>query len=388
MGGRVMLKLQGQIQVERAVAERSYLVTVTTNGNLPAVLRGRMALLTSDPVTGDGYQAVLYRGSAAHSGNAQTDVFRLSQDYDYLSDGDIVKLCPSTGEFRCLYRRASLHNTILLTERCDHFCLMCSQPPKPQDDAWLLEEAYDLMRMIPPDTERLGFSGGEPTLYRGRLIALLEHTLRYLPRTALDLLSNGRAFQDRAFTRAYAAVRHPNIVVGIPIYSDDPVRHDYVVQSHGAFDETVRGILALKEYGQKVEIRIVIHQQTIDRLLQTCEFIVRNLLFVDHVALMGLEITGFTRPNINLLWIDPYEYKEVLSEAVALLTANGIPTSVYNHQLCTVNPDIWGSCRQSISDWKREYVEECVKCSKRGECGGLFSSSKAHRHSGHIRAFT
>ena len=383
-----MLKLQGQIQVERAVAKCSYLVTVTTNNNLPAVLRARRALLTSDPFRGSGYQAVLYRGSAAYQGDIQTDVFSLSQDYEYLSDGDIVKLSPSTGELRCLYRRASLHNTILLTERCDHFCLMCSQPPKPQDDAWLLEEAYDLMRMIPPDTERLGFSGGEPTLYRGRLIALLEHTLRYLPRTALDLLSNGRAFQDRAFTHAYAAVRHPNLVVGIPIYSDDPVRHDYVVQSRGAFDETVRGILTLKEYGQKVEIRIVLHQQTIGRLLQTCEFVVRNLLFVDHVALMGLEITGFTRPNLNLLWIDPYEYKDILSEAVALLRSNGIPTSVYNHQLCTVNPDVWENCRQSISDWKREYIPQCAKCLKQAECGGLFSSSKAHRHSSHIRAFS
>jgi hypothetical protein len=31
---------------------------------------------------------------------------------------------------------------------------------------------------------------------------------------------------------------------------------------------------------------------------------------------MGLEITGFARPNSNMLWIDPYEYKDILSEAV------------------------------------------------------------------------
>jgi His-Xaa-Ser system radical SAM maturase HxsC len=242
--------------------------------------------------------------------------------------------------------------------------------------------------MIPPETERLGFSGGEPTLYRGRLIELLDHTQRYLPRTDLDILSNGRAFSDRGFARAYAAVNHPNLVVGIPIYSDDPVRHDYVVQSQGAFDETIRGILNLKEYRQKVEVRIVLHQQTIGRLVQTCEFLVRNLLFVDHVALMGLEITGFTRPNLDLLWIDPYEYKETLSEAVALLKAHRIPLSVYNHQLCTVNPDIWDRCQRSISDWKREYIQECVSCTRRSECGGLFSSSKMYRHSSHIKSFT
>jgi len=103
---------------------------------------------------------------------------------------------------------------------------------------------------------------------------------------------------------------------------------------------------------------------------------------------MGLEITGFTRPNLGLLWIDPYEYKDVLSEAIAVLNAYGIAASVYNHQLCTVNPDVRGNYRKSISDWKNEYLDECTSCTKRDECGGLFSSSKLYKHSAHIRPFT
>ncbi len=61
--------------------------------------------------------------------------------------------------------------------------------------------------------------------------------------------------------------------------------------------------------------------------------------------------------------------------------------SVYNHQLCTVNPDISKVYRKSISDWKNEYVDECAKCSRRGDCGGFFSSSVMYRRSSHIRAF-
>jgi hypothetical protein len=105
---------------------------------------------------------------------------------------------------------------------------------------------------------------------------------------------------------------------------------------------------------------VVIHRQIIDRLVLLCEFIARNLLFVDHVALMGLGITGFTRANLNELWIDPYEYKDTLSQAVSLLAAYGMNVSVYNHQRCVVNDDILGAYRQSISDWKAEYVEECT----------------------------
>lgn len=100
------------------------------------------------------------------------------------------------------------------------------------------------------------------------------------------------------------------------------------------------GVLSLKRLKQKVEIRVVLHRQTIGRLPQLAEFLVRNLLFVDHVALMGLEMTGFTRANLDLLWIDPYEYKDVLSEAVATLMTYGVSVSVYNHPLCVVNPDI------------------------------------------------
>jgi His-Xaa-Ser system radical SAM maturase HxsC len=263
---------------------------------------------------------------------------------------------------------------------------MCSQPPKEIDDSWLLDEAKALISLIPQETRTLGFSGGEPTLYGPKFIELLQHTKECLPTTAIDVLSNGRAFKDITFARLYAGVEHPDLQVGIPIYSDDPVRHDYVVQSRGAFDETIQGILNLKSLHQRVEIRIVIHRQTVDRLVQTCEFIARNLLFVDHVALMGLEITGFTRPNLDMIW-DPYEYKDTLSEAVHLLNSYGMSSSVYNHQLCTVNADVMPNYRKSISDWKNEFLDECLVCTRREECGGLFSSSKMYRHSAYINAF-
>ncbi len=356
------------------------------------VLRKRMALLargsTLSESDGMGFKAVLTEREDCKDRYSDSDVLTISNDYDYLSEGDIIRLDPVTGSMRSLFRRNSLHNTILLTEQCNHYCLMCSQPPKRADDSWLLKEAFELVDLIPRDTQAIGFSGGEPTLYGDKLIELLAHVKRNLPNTAVDILSNGRTFKDFEFAKKYAAVCHPDILVGIPIYSDDPVRHDYVVQSKGAFDETVRGILNLKRVQQKVEIRVVIHKQTIDRLVKTCEFIARNLLFVDHVALMGLEITGFTRANLDDLWIDPYEYKDVLSEAVSLLNSYGMTSSVYNHQLCTVNSDVLGNYRKSISDWKNEYLEECASCTKFVECGGLFSLAKMYKHSQYIRAFT
>jgi His-Xaa-Ser system radical SAM maturase HxsC len=387
MGESLMLKLHGQLPIVHAATRAPYLVTVTKNGQLPTDLKQVRALLMEPGMDPTGFKTILTRGGEKRVGSPENDVFELSDGYKYLDEGDILRVDPGSGSMRCLYRRKSLHNTILLTERCNHYCLMCSQPPKQIDDSWLMDEAMELIGLIPPETEALGFSGGEPTLYGTRFIELLQYTKTQLPTTAIDVLSNGRAFKDLAFAKQYAAIQHPDLLIGIPIYSDDPVRHDYVVQSRGAFEDTIQAILNLKAVEQRVEIRIVIHRQTVDRLVQTCEFIARNLLFVDHVALMGLEITGFTRPNLDLLWIDPYDYKDVLSEAVALLNAYGMTASVYNHQVCTVNPDVLGNYRKSISDWKNEYLDACEPCRRREECGGFFSSSKRYKHSAHITAF-
>ena len=382
-----MLKLGGRIKALRISNHHPSLLTLTTNPSLPSAIRDRYALLCSEPVaSAAGFGAVLLRGPAGVA--VENDVYALPEDFSYLKDGDIVSIDPIRQNLQALFRKSSPNNTILLTEQCNHYCLMCSQPPKVIDDSYLLERAFDLISLIPKDTQSLGFSGGEPTLYGDRLIDLIKHTKIQLPHTSNDILSNGRRFKDKEFARRFAGIKHPDCMIGIPIYSDDPVRHDYVVQAHGAFDETIQGILNLKRFGQKVEIRIVLHKETIGRLVRTCEFICRNLLFVDHVALMGLEITGFTRPNLDLLWIDPYDYRDTLSEAVEVLNTYGMNASVYNHQLCVINRDVEKNYRKSISDWKNEYLDACGPCTRKAECGGFFASSKMYRYSDHIKAFT
>jgi His-Xaa-Ser system radical SAM maturase HxsC len=173
-------------------------------------------------------------------------------------------------------------------------------------------------------------------------------------------------------------------MIGTPLYSDIPHRHDFVVQADRAFDQTVRGIMNLARCGVSVEIRMVIHRETADRLPEFARFVARNLPFVDHVALMGLEMMGFVRMNLDTLWIDPVEYQPQLRQAVTHLQRHGLSVSIYNHQLCVLDRELWPVARKSISDWKNEYLEECDGCAARDLCGGFFSSSSL-RHSDHIR---
>lgn len=365
-----------------------FVALLSSDANLPTPLRRTRGLIvTSNVVDGFSFYVARQRDRAVleHLPTGARAVV-LPDDYDYLDDGDVVRFNPGREAVKVLFRKKSSYNWFLLTERCNNYCLMCSQPPKPGDDSWLVDEVLQTLPLIDPDTPEIGFSGGEPTLLGDDLFRVLNATKSWLPRTAVHVLSNGRAFADATFAEKYAAVRHHDLMVGIPIYSDLSHVHDYVVQGDGAFDETIRGILNLKRLGERVEVRVVIHKQTYERLPELAMFLVRNLLFVDQVVLMGLEMTGFTKANLNDLWIDPVEYQEELDEAVRILRSRRMTVSIYNHQLCLLRPSLWPFAKKSISDWKNIYMPECEPCVRKNQCGGFFASATL-RYSGHIRPF-
>jgi hypothetical protein len=129
----------------------------------------------------------------------------------------------------------------------------------------------------------------------------------------------------------------------------------------------------------------VLHAITAPRIVATCRWIARNLPFVDHVALMGLENTGFAIANDELLWIDPMDYREQLAEAVDVLTASKVRVSVYNLPRCVLDRSVWPFAAQSISDWKNGFVSECDRCGEKPRCSGFFTTGRPHYSRG-IRA--
>jgi His-Xaa-Ser system radical SAM maturase HxsC len=310
----------------------------------------------------------------------------LPEALGYLDSGDVVRIDPGRAHLYVLYRRSSPHNSFLVTERCNSRCLMCSQPPRDVDDGYLVEELLAAIPLLSPETEVIGFTGGEPTLLNDRFLHLLACAKEHLPNTHVDVLTNGRLFAYLRYAEQVAAVEHPSLILCIPLYSDVDSVHDFVVQAPGAFDQTVRGLLNLGRMGVAVEVRVVIHAQTWRRLPQLAEFLAMNLPFVSHVALMGLEVTGFARANLPGLWVDPVEYQAELTEAVEILAGSELPVSIYNHQLCVLPQPLWEYSQRSISDWKNSYIAECEGCAVRSDCGGFFTTSGG-RYSAHIQRF-
>ncbi|MGZ8945730.1 MAG: His-Xaa-Ser system radical SAM maturase HxsC [Methylococcaceae bacterium] len=355
--------------------EQPFIAKITTNSALPKALRAKQVLLMSrseEPIP-DGFGLVLvaYDNELPSFDNA----VRLAPELRYLKEHDVIKFYPDILKIDALYRKEANTNSFLVTERCNSFCIMCSQPPRDIDDHYLVDDMLAALPLLHPDTHEIMITGGEPTLWGDDFIRLVQATKNHLPNTVLHILSNGRTFKDLNLAIKVANVKHHDVMIGIPLYADYSQLHDFIVQADNAFDDTIRGILNLKRCKVPVEIRIVIHKENYHRLPKLAEFITRNLLFVDHVAIMGLEFMGFAKSNLKALWIDPYDYQTELRDAVETLANAKIRVSIYNTPLCLVPEPIRRYSANSISDWKNDYLDACTDCTAKQQCGGFFSSN-------------
>jgi sulfatase maturation enzyme AslB (radical SAM superfamily) len=169
-----MLPLYGTASFSRGVAADtlSSVVRLRSDFDLPGMHDANFALVRSEVelkqamnahcsavmiVSDDELEAVPHASQSAR-------LIRVPGKFDYLSDGDIIGFQPQSGKFRTLYRPSSRHNSFLVTDRCNHYCLMCSQPPKDIDDRWLSNELKTALPLVAKDTKSLCFTGGEPLL--------------------------------------------------------------------------------------------------------------------------------------------------------------------------------------------------------------------------------
>lgn len=287
-----------------------------------------------------------------------------------LQNGDIVRLDPRAKRIIRLYKRGANSNAIFLTEQCNCNCIMCPQPPK-NDSSVRLSEILEFIKCLPNQLEDLAITGGEPTVCRDEFFAVLE-ALKEVNCGHIHVLSNARLLRDLSYADEIASLCLPNLTFGVPLYSARPSLHDYIVQSKGAFDQTVDGIFNLARNNIPVELRTVIHKQTYQELPQLAEFAYFNLPFIYHFALMGMENMGYVKKNWDLLWINPLEYQKELFSTVQYLYRRGINVSIYNLPLCLLDKKLWPFARKSISDFKEAFAEACHMCSVKTECPGLF----------------
>lgn len=296
--------------------------------------------------------------------------------------GDIVKILPS-GTLIVLYETASSDNALFVSEQCNNKCIMCPQIMKKQPSDFLQEnlEIIDLMDRSP---NFLGITGGEPTSEWNNLTTIIKRITKKHPATNIQLLTNGRVFNDENYVRELKNI-NDKILYCIPLYSDIANVHNMIVGNNMAFEETIEGLYNLAKYKLPIELRTVVTKLNYSRLEEYAHWICRNLPFISHLAIMGLEPIYQARINIEKLWIDPCVYQNEMYNACRHLKRNNLVFFIYNHQLCVVHKELRQYCVKTISEFKMLYLDECLKCDQKAFCGGLFQSSRDF-HSTAIKA--
>ena len=265
-------------------------ISLTHNAQLPKPLRDSKGLIFDENTEAkefDDWSLVLVKGTQTLPSNI-INFIQLDEDLNYLSEDDVIKFKPENNSIRALYRHRANANAFLLTEKCNSLCVMCSQPPRDLDDTEHFHSLFKSLPLIPKSAKEITFTGGEPTLNFPYFLEALRKAKHHLPNTGIHVLSNGRNLEQETLAKEIADVRHHDLMLGIPLYSDDEENHDFVVQSKGAFAQTIKGILNLYKHKVPIEIRVVIHKYTWERLPRLAEYIARNLPFIRHINFLEI----------------------------------------------------------------------------------------------------
>jgi His-Xaa-Ser system radical SAM maturase HxsC len=287
-------------------------------------------------------------------------------------EGDVILVQPQRGRdarVERLLRAGSAHNTLLVTERCDQLCVMCSQPPKKThvDRFDLFEEACLLAE---PGT-LIGISGGEPTLYKDQLCGMMERVLEARPDLEFHVLSNAQHFEQTDIER----LRNPiyrRVSWGIPLYAAERSLHDEIVGKSGAFGCLEESFAWLAYAGARIELRTVLLSANVAALPDLARHIANRLRFIEVWSIMQLENTGFARNRWPQLYIHHRENFAPVAMALERAALHGIPAQLFNFPRCTVPETFRDMAVASISDWKRKYMPACAGCRERERCCGFF----------------
>jgi len=278
------------------------------------------------------------------------------------------------GQIRVVLCHSANANTLLVTERCDNLCLFCSQPPREVDDKVLY--AYAAQSVVAFGTANVvGISGGEPLLDKKAILNFFKILDEFDDTTPLHILSNGRAFKDIEFTDSFKeAISKRELEVGIPLYSTSGDVHDYLVNSQGAWSDTIKGLINAGNKGISIELRLIPTQHNFNELSAIIEMALTCFNSISRISIMNLEQTGWAKKNWQDLYLKPECYHEELIKACGLGERFGVEISLFNYPLCHIPDELYKYAKKSISDWKNTYPSLCEYCNIKSDCGGFFTS--------------
>ncbi|MCX5785638.1 MAG: radical SAM protein [Elusimicrobia bacterium] len=276
---------------------------------------------------------------------------------------------------------------IAFWNKCNNKCVMCTNMPyfaRSSIDKYSLKlQIEKLERYLggkrniywknSDKADYVNLTGGEPTIHP-EFFKLLAYFRRRMPKTPINLLTNGRRLADRRFLASLLKIARPPFGFIVPVHGPGPALHDGITGVTGSFIETMTGLENLFSMapGRDIEIRLVLHRLTV----RTFQGILRLLLkkFPDTarytVVAIHYEIEGVSEKNHGLVALKLKDSAKAVAGAKGLI-ARFANFKLYHFPLCVLSPSLRKLARVTLPEEDRLYPAVCGSCSARSRCLGL-----------------
>jgi len=275
-----------------------------------------------------------------------------------------------------------------LTMACNERCPFCNVPVEDYARKTPSVEEIDrqLQQFFDDDAGTLTISGGEPTLLRKRLLALVSRA-RQGGIPFVELQTNAILI-DPVYAEELATAGVTSAFVSL--LSHVPEHHDYLAGLDGAFERCLRGIDALLDNGIEVTLNPVLAQRTQGLFAHFVRFVAARLPGVTTISVSAVQPHGRAGRGDNPVELLP-DYSvlaeqipraRAVADAAGIRMVNpycGLPLCVGWHDDSDRSVEAFEAAR---GGWRptpglenqgdKRHDEPCEACAWRTRCGGAW----------------
>jgi His-Xaa-Ser system radical SAM maturase HxsC len=264
---------------------------------------------------------------------------------------------------------------IAIFNKCNNNCLMCPVDWRlaPRVNPSQKEIIGSLKNILRKNDGYIVISGGEPTLNED-LVGILIAVRKEFPEKDICLLSNGRRFAYKNYTRKFSQSRVNNLKIAIPLLGHSGYLHNKITAAQGSFQQTIAGLGNLLQEGFPIEIRVVISRLNYKHLQDIAKFIFQNFPSILYVVFIAMDIEGRVLENKKGVALRYGDFAYYLKSAVDYLLKNNIKVRLYHFPLCVINPSYWHLAWNSVEKAEVGFLEECKNCTTRQYCMGVLKT--------------
>lgn len=256
---------------------------------------------------------------------------------------------------------------------CNNNCISCFDNKAAVVPENTLDEIVKFIKNR-DEIETVVLTCGEATM-RPDFFELIEAILKQGKK--IDLLSNGRKFSNKIFTKKLLKYDKNRINILVSLYGHNAKLHDRITRVVGSFNETYQGIKNLEKFKFNPEIRTLVNKINYREFPKLGLFIKNNFKHIKSVTITFLALFGnaaWNRHDVHVSYSDSVPYVEKTIE----ILKKYFDVSLLQFPKCVLNSDYrkFACGYSSNNKYWVEYFKKCDKCSERNNCSGVWVNYK------------